>query len=291
MALCTATGNINNILGQNAASGTVRFTLTNFGQGAIPLVSGTNLIVPVTTDVVVAANGSFTVNLQGNDTITPANTLYAVTYYAPSGAIGPILYSLTGSSVNLNSATPVSVAPAILLPTSAAANAVFAGPTTGAPSTPTFRPLVLADLPAGISVTFANVLAGTNANALAIGTGGSLVATGSGAITATSVPFSGVAAGTNTSALVIGSAGSLSVGGTGTISATGVISSTANPALSGVVRLASGDAVKFRNAANGADLNAMTSDGTDNLILGGIATNSIQFKIGGSAGSMQYVAT
>src|SRR6266850_1281314 len=60
---------------------------------------------------------------------------------------------------------------------------------------------------------------------------------------------------------------------------------------SGFLRLGSGDAIKFRNAGNGSDLNGMTSDGTANLVLGGVATNSIQFKIGGSAGSMQYVST
>src|SRR5258708_6770752 len=146
MALCTVTGNLKSILGVADTSGTVRFTLTNLGSGIAPTVSGTNIIVPLTTDVAVAGDGSFTVNLQGNDTITPSGTLYAVTYYVPGSAVGPILYSITGTTFNLNSATPSQSSPPVLIGNQAA-NTVFAGPTSGSPAPPTFRALVSADIP------------------------------------------------------------------------------------------------------------------------------------------------
>lgn len=114
MPLCTVSGNISNILGVAVASGTVRFTLTNLGSGLIPMVLGTNLIVPLSTDVVVSSGGAFSVQLQGNDTITPAGTLYQVNFYAPAGAVVSILYSITGSVFNLNTAAPVTTVPPIV---------------------------------------------------------------------------------------------------------------------------------------------------------------------------------
>ena len=72
------------------------------------------------------------------------------------------------------------------------------------------------------SVPFSGVAAGTNTNALVIGTGGSLAISGTGTIAATSTPFSGVTASTNTAALVVGTGGSLATSGTGTITATDV---------------------------------------------------------------------
>ena len=74
----------------------------------------------------------------------------------------------------------------------------------------------------GGTPTFTSITTGTNANALHIGTGGSLDATGTGTIAATSTPFSGVTASTNTAALVVGTGGSLATSGTGTITATDV---------------------------------------------------------------------
>ena len=73
-----------------------------------------------------------------------------------------------------------------------------------------------------VNVSFNNVTAATNTNALVIGTGGSLAISGTGTIAATSTPFSGVTASTNTAALVVGTGGSLTTSGTGTITATDV---------------------------------------------------------------------
>jgi hypothetical protein len=148
VALCTVTGNIRDILGDNVTTGTVHFLLTNLGIGNVPTVAGTSIIVPLTTDVAVAADGSFSVQLQGNDTISPANTVYAVTYYAPGGQIGPILYAIVGATFNLNSAVPAAAMPPVAVFPQQAANEVFAGPPSGPPETPDFRALVLADLPA-----------------------------------------------------------------------------------------------------------------------------------------------
>lgn len=114
MSLCTVSGNISSILGLAVTSGTVRFTLTNLGSGLIPTVLGTNLIVPLSTDVVVSSGGVFTVQLQGNDTITPTGTLYQVSFYVPGGAVVSILYSITGAVFNLNTAAPVTTTPPVV---------------------------------------------------------------------------------------------------------------------------------------------------------------------------------
>ena len=159
MSLCTVTGNLSSILGPNVTSGTVHFLLTNLGIGNPPTVMGTSILVPLTTDVAVASDGSFSVNLQGNDTINPANTVYEVTYYAPYGAVGPIIYSITGSAYNLNSAIPAAAIPPVAVFPQQPANEVFAGPTSGPPETPVFRSLVLADLP---SLSSADLTDGAN---------------------------------------------------------------------------------------------------------------------------------
>lgn len=73
----------------------------------------------------------------------------------------------------------------------------------------------------GGSVAFASLVGGTNSTAaMVVGTGASLVTSGSGSITATAVPFSGVSAGTNARALLIGTGGSLAASGSGAITAT-----------------------------------------------------------------------
>src|SRR5690242_19093791 len=134
MPLCTVSGNLKTILGANSGPGTVRFTLTNLGTGNTPVVSGTGALVPLTTDVAVDATGAFILAVQGNDTITPSSTLYAVTFYAPNGAIGPNLYSITGSTFNLNTALATSSAPPVVY-NNLDANLAFTGNNTFAGTT------------------------------------------------------------------------------------------------------------------------------------------------------------
>ena len=106
MALVTVTGNLKSIIGGNPKSGTISFILTNFGN-VPPIVSGTGIVVDTQTVVAAAGDGSFTASIQGNDTISPANTYYAIRFDDPSGGMGAFLYSITGSSVDLNTLPPV----------------------------------------------------------------------------------------------------------------------------------------------------------------------------------------
>lgn len=106
MALCAVSGNIQTILGTGVSTGAVIFTLVNYGN-AVPQVSGTAVVVPTQQVANVNSNGLFGISLQGNDTIAPANTLYSVVFQTPTGSIGPFLYNITGSTFNLNTATPI----------------------------------------------------------------------------------------------------------------------------------------------------------------------------------------
>ncbi|HET9283175.1 MAG TPA: glycosyl hydrolase family 28-related protein [Candidatus Angelobacter sp.] len=58
---------------------------------------------------------------------------------------------------------------------------------------------------------------------------------------------------------------------TGTITAPAFVSSTANPASTGQIRLAAGDQILFRNAANNADLNGIQKKADDSMAIGSSA--------------------
>ena len=102
--------------------------------------------------------------------------------------------------------------------------------------------------------SFADVTAGTNANALVIGTGGSLSATGTGIITATAVAANSVALGTGTTG---GYAGSASEGG----AATTALALDANGANCGANQWAAG--VNASGAAEGCTIDDDVPDNGD----------------------------
>ncbi len=86
----------------------------NYGIGNLPRVQGTNLVVNVTPiDVLAALDGTFSATIQGNDTITPNGTLYQVTLYAGGQVFLSANYSITGSTFDLNTATPLGAVPAV----------------------------------------------------------------------------------------------------------------------------------------------------------------------------------
>jgi hypothetical protein len=113
---CTVTGNMQTLSAGAIPQGTILFQLTNIGIGNPIRVVGTALFPAITFVVQSASNGSFTTQLWGNDNIDPANTLYQVTFRDSSGnEIGPILYSITGTVVNLdNLAATSTVLPPVL---------------------------------------------------------------------------------------------------------------------------------------------------------------------------------
>lgn len=105
---CTVTGTLQALSGGTLAQGMIIFELSNIGTGNPVVVTGTSIIPRLKYTVFSAADGTFTQALWGNDVISPANTIYLVTYRDACGnEVGPIQYSLTGSSVDLDSAAPV----------------------------------------------------------------------------------------------------------------------------------------------------------------------------------------
>lgn len=113
---CTVTGNLIQLSNGIIANGQVIFELANIGSGNPITITGTGIFPALKYSARSQANGSFTLNLWGNDNINPANTIYNVTYRDYSGnEIGPIQYSITGSVQNLNNLAAVSsVSPPVL---------------------------------------------------------------------------------------------------------------------------------------------------------------------------------
>lgn len=114
---CTVTGNLRQLSNGVIAQGQVIFELANIGAGNPITVSGTGIFPNLKYVAQSAADGSFTQALWGNDNISPANTIYNVTYRDSLGnEVGPIQYSITGSSANLNSAAAASTtSPPVLI--------------------------------------------------------------------------------------------------------------------------------------------------------------------------------
>jgi hypothetical protein len=149
------TGNLKALTNGSISQGFVIFQLGNLGTGNPIIVSGTAIFPSLKVITQSAADGSFSQTLWGNDNISPSNTIYNVTFRDLQGnEIGPIQYSLTGSSPNLNTLSAVSnTTPPVLIPGGSFvfpnqnANTVYAGPTSGPAAGATFRSLVGADLP------------------------------------------------------------------------------------------------------------------------------------------------
>lgn len=98
---------VSNITGANSF---VRFTVTGFGNN-IPKVIGQNIIARAFTDFHPDATGNISGSLQGNDTITPSGTSYQVCIFDNGTSFKCNTYSITGTTFNLNSATPIIVGP------------------------------------------------------------------------------------------------------------------------------------------------------------------------------------
>ncbi len=121
-----------------AVQGSLLFQIVNYDND-VPRISATNIVVPIITSTTANASGVFSVGIQGNDTITPANTYYQVTYRDSLGK--PVLvasYIITGATFDLDTATPL----AVVTPAAAAAVSIsLVAPSTftvtGSPAGPT----------------------------------------------------------------------------------------------------------------------------------------------------------
>lgn len=127
MAQITVTGHLFDTTGAGLVGAPVWFELVNFGQN-VPYVSGTNIVVTTKVIVVTTAGGAFTAQIQGNDTITPGNTFYKVTYNGNQVTY----YSFTGlNPISLDSFPPLTVFAVPSLPQNTfallSANNIFSG--------------------------------------------------------------------------------------------------------------------------------------------------------------------
>ena len=158
-------------LGSVGSSGAPQITLetngaVNGSQSLLNLVGGGN--TTITNDGL--GNTTVTVSGFGSGTVTSFSA-GAFDSVATTSVANPTTTPALSFSLNPQNA-----------------NYVWAGPTSGGSANPTFRLLVAADLPS-IGVPFNNVSAGTNTNALIVGSGGTFTPSGTGIIGASGVEF------------------------------------------------------------------------------------------------------
>lgn len=109
-------GNIQDLTGSNIA-GYATFLLANYGDN-IPRVIGTTNVATNPQTIQASAGGALSTNLWGNDNINPAGTFYYVTILDQfQKPINTYAFSITGSTFNLNSASPIATLPVVTPPT------------------------------------------------------------------------------------------------------------------------------------------------------------------------------
>src|SRR6478609_6608785 len=107
MATIAISGHLFDAFGNPLAAAPVTFRLFNF-DGNLPTVINTNVLVPILVKLVTDAAGFYSGNIQGNDTISPAGTVYEVNFGGGASAS----YSFSGAGpINLDSYSPVSSVP------------------------------------------------------------------------------------------------------------------------------------------------------------------------------------
>ena len=106
----TVTLTLNNVQASPSSNTFVRFELFNYGNN-VPQVVGSFSLVPPFIDLYPNSSGIISGNIQGNDTITPANTYYHMTFYNKGVKYYSCDVSITGSSVNLNNSSCMNVTP------------------------------------------------------------------------------------------------------------------------------------------------------------------------------------
>lgn len=113
---CVVTGNLDTLLGGNASFGSIDFVLGNLGTGTVPRVIGTGIFPALRQTVQSDEFGHIETTLWGNDNIDPANSIYFLTFRdAQRNEVGQVIFSITGTSFNLNTAAAVNtILPPIL---------------------------------------------------------------------------------------------------------------------------------------------------------------------------------
>lgn len=115
---CIVSGNLLQLSNGIIANGQIIFELANIGTGNPITIPSTGIFPALKYMVTSAADGSFTQAIWGNDNISPMNTIYNVTFRDSCGnEVGPIMYSITGATADLNTISAVSsTIPPVLAP-------------------------------------------------------------------------------------------------------------------------------------------------------------------------------
>ena len=119
--LDTVTGHVKDAFGNAPLNGKVCFTLQNYKPN-VPKVSGTGSIVSATGICVStsSSDGSFSITVYDNTSITPSSTYYRVDFYVNGTQQSSASYIINSASFNLDTATPISISS---LPASSAVGA------------------------------------------------------------------------------------------------------------------------------------------------------------------------
>ena len=131
MSQITVNGHLFDTTGTPLNGATVAFQLVNLA-GNIPIVTGTNTVATPLVTTTTNTSGFFTVQIQGNDTISPLGTYYQVTFNGNQTAY----YKFTGAGpINLDnpgSALLTTLPPPVGLPTNSilTGNNIFTGNNT-----------------------------------------------------------------------------------------------------------------------------------------------------------------
>lgn len=113
----TIVGNVQSASGEIATSGYVEFRLRPQSQGVLYRVAGPSgyIIAPQVVRLEINSSGNIQGELWGNDTISPANTAYDVTF-APDGVVTNIVRQLLISGGSYDLSTPVFATSVTLVP-------------------------------------------------------------------------------------------------------------------------------------------------------------------------------
>lgn len=107
----TLTATLQDVSGATDTGAAVIITLCNF-KNLLPRIAGTSMVAAITKKVVVTG-GAVSLQLWGNDQITPSGTYYAVSVVDDkNNVVQSGIYEFTGSGTfDLSTATPLTTQP------------------------------------------------------------------------------------------------------------------------------------------------------------------------------------
>lgn len=161
-----------NVLIKNTATGMTAanegiYTVTNAGSGATNWVLTRATTYDTATEInntglIVINNGSTLAGQAWYNSVTIVTvdtTAFSFSRFGTSGTVTSVTFTGDGVVLSSTPTAPVTTSGTLTATLNTqTANKVFAGPTSGGASTPTFRSLVAADIPAGAAIKSTNLI-------------------------------------------------------------------------------------------------------------------------------------